>query len=123
MIIVGPLASVSINRFNCRITTIVGGLIITIGCLASAFMTSLEWLIVTYSIITGNKQNHKIGMFRQVSCFVTFNNTVHAMHAAVSITESNDGSTSYKKRNNQIHTNQCPNHNAKSELKSLKLTN
>ncbi|KAJ8317468.1 hypothetical protein KUTeg_005372, partial [Tegillarca granosa] len=31
----GPLASVSIYRFNCRITTVIGGLMITTGCLAS----------------------------------------------------------------------------------------
>ncbi|XP_061171878.1 monocarboxylate transporter 14-like [Saccostrea echinata] len=51
--LIGPVASLSINVFNCRLTMIVGGLLIFIGCSATYFAYSLEVAILTYGIIAG----------------------------------------------------------------------
>jgi len=40
-------------RFGCRWTTIVGGLIASVGCLASAFTTSVGQLCLTFGVISG----------------------------------------------------------------------
>jgi len=51
--ICGPVASALTARFGCRWTTIAGGLIAFVGCLASAFTSSVGQLCVTFGIISG----------------------------------------------------------------------
>ncbi|KAJ8317706.1 hypothetical protein KUTeg_005610 [Tegillarca granosa] len=49
----GPLSSFMMNRFNCRITIMTGGVILTLGCFISAFLPSLAWVILTYGVGSG----------------------------------------------------------------------
>ncbi len=52
-LITGPIASALTNRYGCRRTTIVGGLIAGIGFIASSFADSIEQLCFTFGIISG----------------------------------------------------------------------
>ncbi|XP_014681780.1 PREDICTED: monocarboxylate transporter 3-like [Priapulus caudatus] len=49
----GPLASVFLNKFGCRFTIILGGLIATTGMVASYFATNVYHLIITFGITAG----------------------------------------------------------------------
>ena len=51
--ICGPVASALTTRFGCRLTTIAGGLIASVGCLASAFTSSVGQLCFTFGIVSG----------------------------------------------------------------------
>ena len=52
-LIFGPVASALTNRYGCRWTTIAGSLIASIGCIASAYVDSIEMLCITFGIISG----------------------------------------------------------------------
>lgn len=49
----GPLCSILVERFGCRITVMVGGLLSGVGMVASAFSNSLSQLYLTAGFITG----------------------------------------------------------------------
>uniref|UniRef100_A0A0N5AST5 MFS domain-containing protein n=1 Tax=Syphacia muris TaxID=451379 RepID=A0A0N5AST5_9BILA len=50
---VGPIASAFANKFGCRLTTIVGSMISTIGCLASLRAQSVQYLWISVGCIMG----------------------------------------------------------------------
>lgn len=52
-LITGPVASAVTNRYGCRVTTMLGGLIATIGFVSSSFVNSIEALCVTFGLIAG----------------------------------------------------------------------
>ena len=49
----GPVASFVMTTFSCRICMFVGGLLSAISCLTSAFVGSVDILILTYGVIGG----------------------------------------------------------------------
>lgn len=51
--ICGPVASAVTNRFGCRATTMLGGVIASAGCLMGAFATSIDQLCFTFGIVAG----------------------------------------------------------------------
>lgn len=51
----GPIASLLINVFNCRLTMIIGGIFIFIGCALTYFAHSLNVALITYGIIAGKR--------------------------------------------------------------------
>ncbi|XP_071116472.1 monocarboxylate transporter 12-like isoform X1 [Haliotis cracherodii] len=53
MCLTGPVASLVINRYNCRICTIIGGILILVGFTSSAFVHSIDVLLITYGVIAG----------------------------------------------------------------------
>ncbi|XP_070173993.1 monocarboxylate transporter 9-like [Littorina saxatilis] len=53
MCLTAPLASVIINRYGCRVCCALGGFLCFAGFTASAFVTSMPMLFVTYGIIAG----------------------------------------------------------------------
>ncbi|KAK7090038.1 hypothetical protein V1264_009893 [Littorina saxatilis] len=48
-----PLASVLINRYGCRVCCVLGGLLCFAGFTASAFVTTMPLLFVTYGLMAG----------------------------------------------------------------------
>ncbi|XP_067670667.1 monocarboxylate transporter 12-like isoform X1 [Haliotis asinina] len=53
MCLTGPVASLVINRYNCRICTIIGGILILAGFTISAFVHNIDVLLITYGVIAG----------------------------------------------------------------------
>jgi MFS family permease len=53
MLAAGPVASAICNRIGCRVTTIIGAVIASIGCALSYFATSMTYLIFSVGIIMG----------------------------------------------------------------------
>ncbi|KAI1702908.1 major facilitator superfamily domain-containing protein [Ditylenchus destructor] len=53
MLATGPLASAICNRIGCRITTIVGAIIASIGCALSFYANSMTYLILSVGIVMG----------------------------------------------------------------------
>ena len=49
----GPLASVLTNQFGCRWTTVVGAMVASVGCYASAYTNSPGELCATFGIVSG----------------------------------------------------------------------
>ena len=49
----GPIASALTNRYGCRRTTILGGLIAAVGFILSSFANSIELLCFTFGIVAG----------------------------------------------------------------------
>jgi sugar phosphate permease len=49
----GLLASVMIDRWNCRITMITGSLLVTIGLIVTAFSRTIIAVLIFYSVIAG----------------------------------------------------------------------
>ncbi|XP_032769585.1 monocarboxylate transporter 6 isoform X4 [Rattus rattus] len=49
----GPLCSVLIKRFGCRVTMMLGGVLASLGMVASTFSDSLIHLFLTAGLITG----------------------------------------------------------------------
>ncbi|XP_036050692.1 monocarboxylate transporter 6 isoform X1 [Onychomys torridus] len=49
----GPLCSILIKRFGCRVTTILGGMLSSLGMVASSFSGSLSQVFLTAGLITG----------------------------------------------------------------------
>ncbi|XP_005069988.1 monocarboxylate transporter 6 [Mesocricetus auratus] len=49
----GPLCSILIKHFGCRVTMMLGGLLASLGMVASSFSTSLVQLFLTAGFITG----------------------------------------------------------------------
>jgi hypothetical protein len=49
----GPLASAITSSYGCRCTMMFGGLIAAIGCMASAFVTSIGLLCFTFGFVAG----------------------------------------------------------------------
>ena len=52
-LITGPIASAVTNRYGCRVTTIAGSIIATIGFVTSSQVHSIEMLCFTFGIIAG----------------------------------------------------------------------
>ncbi len=52
---VGPIASVLVNRFGCRVVTIVGAVIAAFGLAVSAATPNIVVLYVTIGLCTGAK--------------------------------------------------------------------
>ena len=50
----GPVASIVCHRWSHRTSTILGGIITSTGLFLSAFSTSVNYLIVTFGVISGN---------------------------------------------------------------------
>ncbi|CAH8572331.1 unnamed protein product [Schistosoma turkestanicum] len=48
-----PLSSLLLNRFGCRITCMVGGLISGLGCFAGAFTNSIISMVFSFGILSG----------------------------------------------------------------------
>nr|XP_045614996.1 monocarboxylate transporter 9-like isoform X1 [Procambarus clarkii]XP_045614997.1 monocarboxylate transporter 9-like isoform X1 [Procambarus clarkii]XP_045614998.1 monocarboxylate transporter 9-like isoform X1 [Procambarus clarkii] len=53
----GPISSMFIRRWGCRLSLMLGSVLMVMGYLASAFATSLEMLFVTYGIIVACGMN------------------------------------------------------------------
>ncbi|XP_042311016.1 monocarboxylate transporter 6 isoform X1 [Sceloporus undulatus] len=49
----GPLCSILVERFGCRVTVMLGGLLSGVGMVASAFSKSISQLYITAGFITG----------------------------------------------------------------------
>ena len=49
----GPIASVLVNRYGCRLVTIIGAVIAAFGLMISAAATSIAMLYVTIGLMTG----------------------------------------------------------------------
>ncbi|XP_037057162.1 monocarboxylate transporter 6 isoform X3 [Peromyscus leucopus] len=49
----GPLCSILIKRFGCRVTMILGGMLSSLGMVASSFSGSLSQFFLTAGLITG----------------------------------------------------------------------
>ncbi|XP_038183988.1 monocarboxylate transporter 6 isoform X2 [Arvicola amphibius] len=49
----GPLCSILIKRFGCRVTMMLGGILSSLGMVASSFSGSLSQLFLTAGLITG----------------------------------------------------------------------
>ncbi|XP_061171700.1 uncharacterized protein LOC133181178 [Saccostrea echinata] len=52
--LMGPAVSFVVNRWSCRVGTILGGLLVCIGISSSFFVERLSVLIVTYGVIAGS---------------------------------------------------------------------
>lgn len=50
---VGLLAGVLNNKVSCRTSIVLGGSLSTVGFAAGAFVTSLDWMIVTCGVLVG----------------------------------------------------------------------
>lgn len=50
---IGPVVSALANKYGCRIVTIVGAIIASVGLALSSFATSVDYLIFTYGILGG----------------------------------------------------------------------
>ncbi|TNN16130.1 Monocarboxylate transporter 12 isoform 1 [Schistosoma japonicum] len=48
-----PLSSLLLNRFGCRITCMLGGLISGLGCFAGAFTNSIISMVLSFGILSG----------------------------------------------------------------------
>uniref|UniRef100_A0A183BN68 MFS domain-containing protein n=1 Tax=Globodera pallida TaxID=36090 RepID=A0A183BN68_GLOPA len=53
MLAAGPLASAICNRIGCRVTTIIGALIASVGCAISFFAYSMNYLLFSVGIVMG----------------------------------------------------------------------
>nr|XP_053626539.1 uncharacterized protein LOC128684411 [Cherax quadricarinatus] len=53
----GPISSMFIQRWGCRLSLMFGSLLMTLGFLVSAFATSLEMLFVTYGVVVACGMN------------------------------------------------------------------
>uniref|UniRef100_A0A914HFY2 Major facilitator superfamily (MFS) profile domain-containing protein n=1 Tax=Globodera rostochiensis TaxID=31243 RepID=A0A914HFY2_GLORO len=53
MLAAGPLASAICNRIGCRVTTIIGALIASVGCAISYFAYSMNYLLFSVGIVMG----------------------------------------------------------------------
>lgn len=65
----GPLCSILVERFGCRTTVMVGGLLSGVGMVASAFSNSLSELYLTAGFITGEYSKSTMGCFPVWSLF------------------------------------------------------
>ncbi|VDN97047.1 unnamed protein product [Rodentolepis nana] len=52
--IIGPIAAGLVNRFGCRAVGMGASVLASVSMFASAFMPSVEWMIVTYGIFAGS---------------------------------------------------------------------
>lgn len=52
----GPLCSFLVKRFGCRVTMMLGGVLASLGMVASTFSSSLIQLFLTAGLITGPKE-------------------------------------------------------------------
>ena len=52
-LITGPIASAFVNRYGCRVTTMIGGVIAAIGFVASSQVNSIGALCVTFGLVAG----------------------------------------------------------------------
>ncbi|KAJ8317155.1 hypothetical protein KUTeg_005059 [Tegillarca granosa] len=60
--LLGPLSSYLMSRFSCRVATMIGGLLVAIGCFVSAFSSSLTVMILCYGLITGDAALVVVGL-------------------------------------------------------------
>lgn len=51
--LLGPLVAGLVNKFGCRNVGVGGALVATVGMFVSAFMPTIEMMIVSYGIIAG----------------------------------------------------------------------
>ncbi|XP_071161639.1 monocarboxylate transporter 12-like [Mytilus edulis] len=49
----GPLTGVLINRFNCRLSMMVGSLMLTTGLVTTAFVPNINWTFLTFGLLSG----------------------------------------------------------------------
>lgn len=49
----GPVAGIMVQRFGCRVTTIVGGLCCSVGLFCSSLPNNMYILFVSYSLVHG----------------------------------------------------------------------
>ncbi|XP_028608732.1 monocarboxylate transporter 6 isoform X2 [Grammomys surdaster] len=69
----GPLCSFLVNRFGCRVTMMLGGLLASLGMVASSFSGSLTQLFLSAGLITGlllDKTNNFSYVFYMSSGFL-----------------------------------------------------
>lgn len=50
----GPIASILVNKYGCRLVTMVGAVITSTGFILSIFSPNVEIMIVTYGLMGGN---------------------------------------------------------------------
>ncbi|XP_077982347.1 monocarboxylate transporter 13-like [Glandiceps talaboti] len=50
---IGPISAALMNRYSCRVVVFTGGVISSLGFLASSFVTEVHHLYITYGLITG----------------------------------------------------------------------
>lgn len=62
-LIIGPAVGFVVNRWSCRVGTILGGLLVFTGFTCSFFVTKdLPVLLLTYSLIAGNRTSGHLDM-------------------------------------------------------------
>ncbi|KAK3104505.1 hypothetical protein FSP39_003657 [Pinctada imbricata] len=49
----GPVTGIVINRWSCRISMMIGSVLMTIGFVLTAFVDKLDYVIITYGVISG----------------------------------------------------------------------
>ena len=54
ILFIAPIGSYLIDRYGCRMTTIIGAIIAAIGFILSTFSPNIYIVIVTIGIISGN---------------------------------------------------------------------
>ncbi|VDD78945.1 unnamed protein product [Mesocestoides corti] len=50
---VGPVAAGLVNKFGCRAVGVAGSLLATVSMFASAFMPTIELMLISYGVIAG----------------------------------------------------------------------
>ncbi len=61
----GILASIMINRWDCRVVSFIGGLLMSAGILLAAFAHNLYLLVFSFGFVAGRLQNGlRISRFR-----------------------------------------------------------
>ncbi|XP_051014985.1 monocarboxylate transporter 6 isoform X1 [Acomys russatus] len=69
----GPLCSILVKRFSCRVAMMVGGVLASLGMVASTFSRSLIHLFLTAGLVTGlllDATNNFSYVFYMSSCFL-----------------------------------------------------
>ncbi|XP_073876492.1 monocarboxylate transporter 6 isoform X6 [Macaca fascicularis] len=61
----GPLCSILVGRFGCRVTTMLGGVLASLGMVASSFSRNLSQLYFTAGFITGSHGHRPYGSVPQ----------------------------------------------------------
>lgn len=49
----GPLSSVMTNRFGFQVVVMLGGLLVSVGTIATSFTNSINQMYITYGLIAG----------------------------------------------------------------------
>lgn len=83
----GPLSSVMTNRFGFQLVVMTGGLLISLGTIATSFANSINQMYITYGLIAGIEllsssfEHHRISCLAAYLAELQFKNS-HLVHCA-----------------------------------------